>query len=244
MALAATWHLSAPVLTCRTEVHVLLADPSDSEGYIWQVAFKSRPLCTALLTGPQFGLHPGGKRENEFSSSVFSTPPTPLPLPLLSFEYAKSALSSRLPLTHQMCARRPVLPSETGDIKKEQHGVTTGKTNWWLMLLLSFVPTLPCHFSDCAETKEFSFLLFSNSVQFTVKIPVSGVEKRVRSIWNHKFVFVSSWGHTLCRTRQARRQSGRTSKKKKKKSLMIIVIAMFMWYQHPPEILYSLNCSQ
>lgn len=186
MALAATWHLSAPVLTCRTEVHILLADPSDSEGYIWQVAFKSRPLCnTALLTGPQFGLHPGGERENEFSSSVFSTPPTPLPLPLLSFEYAKSALSSRLPLTHQMCARRPVLPSDTGDIKKEQHeqhGVTTGKTNWWLMLLLSFVPTLPHHFSDCTETTEFSSLLFSNSVRFTVKMPVSGVGKRGRSI--------------------------------------------------------------
>lgn len=52
MALVATWHLSVPVLTCGTEVH-LPPPPYVWIGRdIWQVAFKSLPLGnTASLTG-------------------------------------------------------------------------------------------------------------------------------------------------------------------------------------------------
>lgn len=79
---------------------------------LWQVAFKSLPLGnTVSLTGllkAQFGLFPGEQ------AGVFSPPSSCLlTYPPLSLQHhAKSALSNRPPLTHQMCARQPPFQTE------------------------------------------------------------------------------------------------------------------------------------
>lgn len=144
------WH-SSPHGTCQCLCwHAGLSCTSswlnpETEGEIWQVAFKSRPLGnTASLTGPAEGpsLAHIQEERGRTSSAAPSCYRLPSTYPLLSLEYyAKSALCSRLPLTHQMCARQPVFQTEIrGEreqqeqrrgVKRRWHSVTIRTATWW-----------------------------------------------------------------------------------------------------------------
>ena len=95
IALVATWHLSVPVLTCRSEVHPPPQPKPLKVRDIWQVASKkSATWQHCIINGPDLGPLPG-EEKGEFSEvPPPSSPSLPASIyhPLSLESYAKSAI--------------------------------------------------------------------------------------------------------------------------------------------------------